>query len=165
MPASMLKGVILVKQSLKVFAMSLHYFCAMTKLISERTAVRIILVLLSLVIVFHILVLTGAVPYKVVWGGRLKTKADMLRFETMSILINVFMIAIVAIYAGYIKLPISGIVIRILLWLLAGIFALNTVGNLASLNTFEQIVFTPLTLVLCLLFVRLAISKPAVPNR
>ncbi|RYD56281.1 MAG: hypothetical protein EOP56_13185 [Sphingobacteriales bacterium] len=131
----------------------------MKNLISERLAIHTIITILSLVIIFHILVLTGVIPYNIVWGGRLQTKEQMVKFETMSILINIFMIAIVAVHAGYLQLPVNRTVIRIILWLLAGLFAMNTIGNLLSTNSFEMLVFTPVTLVLSLLFIRLVIVK------
>lgn len=133
-------------------------FATMKSIISERRAIHTIIAILSLVIIFHILVLTGAIPFNIVWGGRLQNKEQMVRFETMSILINLFMIVIVAVRAGYFPLPVPRIVITIVLWLMAALFALNTIGNLFSTNTFEKIAFTPMTLVLALLFVRLAIS-------
>jgi hypothetical protein len=130
----------------------------MKSIISERTAIHTIITILSLVIIFHILVLTGAIPFTIVWGGRLQTKEQMMRFEIMSILINLFMITIVAVRAGYLPLPVNRTVIAIILWLMAGLFTMNTVGNLFSTNTFERIAFTPMTLILALLFVRLAVG-------
>ena len=44
----------------------------------------------SLTIVFHILVLMKVIPYKIVWGSKLKTDSDMYKLETVSVILNVF---------------------------------------------------------------------------
>jgi hypothetical protein len=44
---------------------------------------------------------------------------------------------------------------------MAGLFFLNTIGNLLSNNQLEKILFTPLTTILFVFSLRLAIDKPA----
>ena len=83
----------------------------------------------------------------------------MLSFETVSILINLLMLVIVCIHTGLLKVYVNRTVLRIVLWCMAGLFAINTVGNLFSNNDFEKMMFTPLTLILSVLFIRLAIVK------
>jgi hypothetical protein len=39
------------------------------------------------------------------------------------------------------------------------LFFLNTIGNFISKNDFERMIFTPLTLILSILFLRLSILK------
>ena len=46
-------------------------------------------------------------------------------------------------------------------WVLVGLFAVNTVGNLFAKTLFERAVFTPLTLLLALLMLRLALERVA----
>jgi hypothetical protein len=96
-----------------------------------------------------------------VWGGRLKDAAQMRRFETVSILTNAVMMAVVAIRGGYLPVRIPARIITIALWLMVALFVLNTLGNLASVNRWERFIFTPLTGVLALLCLRLAIRKEA----
>ena len=133
----------------------------MNKLISERLAVNSILIILSLIVLFHLAILTRLVPFDIVWGGRLKDTAQMRRFEAVSILANVLMIGVVAIRGGYLPVRVPTRIITILLWLMGALFVLNTVGNLASVNMWERLIFTPLTAVLALLCTRLAIRKRA----
>jgi hypothetical protein len=132
----------------------------MKKLLSERAAVRSLLLILALVVIMHLLILAGIIPYAMVWGGRLQNKAQMVRFETVSVLVNILMLAVVSLRAGLLRVRLQPLVGRILLGLMAGLFLLNTVGNLLSTNTVEQVVFTPLTLVLFLLSLRLALDAP-----
>jgi hypothetical protein len=70
------------------------------------------------------------------------------------------LLAVVALRAGLLRVRLHPIAGRILLGLMAGLFLLNTVGNLLSAHPFEQMVFTPLTLVLFLLSLRLAWYAP-----
>jgi hypothetical protein len=133
----------------------------MNKLISERLAVNSILIILSVIVLFHLTVLIGLVPFDIVWGGRLKDAQQMRRFETVSILTNSVMITVIAIRGGYLPVRIPARIVTIALWLMGVLFVLNTLGNLASVNLWERLLFTPLTAVLALLCFRLAIYKRA----
>ena len=124
-----------------------------------RIAVFGLLSLLSVSVIFHLLVVAGIIPFDIVWGGRVTDRSEMLMMETISVLINLFMISVVAIKAGFLKWRISGTVITVGLWLMFTLFILNTIGNLLSNNEFEKMVFTPLTLLLAILSFRLARSK------
>ncbi|UOQ50880.1 hypothetical protein [Hymenobacter cellulosivorans] len=132
----------------------------MKNLFSARAAAIGILVILSLVVVFHLLVLTGVIPYGIVWGGRLTSHEQMLRFETVSITLNLLMLAVVGVVAGWLRLRVSWGLLKAALWLMTGLFLLNTLGNLMAQTNLERLVFTPLTLLLALGSLRLAISKP-----
>ena len=132
----------------------------MKNIISAQTASKIILITLILVVVFHLLIIFKIIPYKIVWGGRLTDDQSMIKFELASILINLLMIAIVAVKSGILSIAINRTLINILLWIMTGLFLANTIGNLFSNNIYETIIFTPLTLFLTLLCLRLALSKP-----
>jgi hypothetical protein len=127
--------------------------------IYHKIASKGLMLILSVTIIFHLLVLVGLIPYEIVWGGRLQNQTEMINFEIGSILLNFLMLAIVAIHADIIKLQVHRIVVKIALWLMVVIFALNTVGNLLSLNEMERIIFTPLTLLLAIFSFILAMKK------
>ncbi len=131
----------------------------MIRRIGFPLAANIMLTLLVGVIVFHVLVLAEVIPYNIVWGGRLKSPAEMRRFEFVSIAINILVISAVAMKGGYIKAIVPARVVDVSLWLLTALFALNTIGNMFSKTSFETIVFTPLTLVSAVLCYRLALEK------
>lgn len=128
------------------------------KKIDVQLAGILMLVIVSCVVVFHLLVLSGAIPYSVVWGGRLVSVSQMYLLEAVAITINLVVIATVAMKVGYIKPFIPKRAVTLLLWILVIIFALNTVGNLFSETTLETILFTPLTLVCAVLCYRMAID-------
>jgi hypothetical protein len=69
------------------------------------------------------------------------------------------MIAVVAIKANVLNVELPQIFIKVILWLMFFLFLLNTLGNVFSLNKFEQLVFTALTLIVSLLSLRLVLEK------
>lgn len=126
---------------------------------TERIAAIGLSAILSLVVIFHLLVIFRVIPFEIVWGGRLKDSSQMLLFETVSVTINLIMLVTVAIYSGFLKVKINRAVLKTILWIMVALFFLNTVGNLFSNNEIEKIVFTPLTLFLSIFSFRLAISN------
>ena len=129
------------------------------KIISFHTAAKGILIILSIILVFHALVLTGFIPFDIVWGGRLKSREDMLVFESVSVGLNLLIVLVIAGHAGYLPLLFNKNISRILIWLMTGLFLLNTIGNLMAVNPIEKFIFTPLTLVLTMLCYRVADEK------
>jgi len=127
----------------------------MKAFITPQQAIKIMLVLLSAVMVFHILVITQVIPYTIVWAGKLKSVKDMYQFEGSSIFINLMLILMLLAKGQYIQLPVSQQFISIVLWLFVFLFALNTIGNLFAKTNFEKFVFTPLTFISSLLLFRI----------
>ncbi len=117
------------------------------------------LILLSLVLIYHILILTELIPYKIAWGGRLETKSQMYSFETVSIVINLLIMLVILIKGAYLKTNIPVGTINIFLWILTALFTLNTIGNLFSNNFLEMIIFTPLTFISAVFCYRMAVEK------
>jgi hypothetical protein len=126
---------------------------------TKRIATYGLLIILSLFVIFHLLILLRVIPFEMVWGGRLKNASQMLSFETVSIVINLIMLAGVGVYAGILQVKINPMVIKAGFGIMFVLFLLNTIGNLSSENEWEKMVFTPLTLLLSLFSLRLALSK------
>ena len=103
-------------------------------------AINILLSISFLMLIYHIFIILEFIPYEIVWGGRLKTIDEMYRFETVSVLINLAIISIVLLKRNQIKNEFSSKVVTILLWILAGVFILNTVGNLFAKNILEVLI-------------------------
>ena len=131
----------------------------MNKLLSVRIASYGLLLMFSLILVFHFFVLAGIIPFAIVWGGRIKDSSELVVFETFSITINFLMIFVVGVKAGLVKLKWNPRFIEISLWLMFVLFFVNTMGNLFSLNQWEKIIFTPITIVLAIFSLRLALSN------
>ena len=124
----------------------------------KATAAIVLLSIFCLTIMFHVFILLKIIPYKIVWGGRLKSNADMYKFESVSLALNIIFIIVVLFKVNYLILPFHEIILTVALWVMVALFLLNTVGNLLSKNKLEKIIFTPITLVLLLFTILLAIE-------
>jgi hypothetical protein len=139
----------------------LKYYYGMKDYISERFATNGLFVMLSLLMAFHGLILFRIIPFEMIWGGRLKDASEMVSFESVSILVNLLMLGLVAIKGNFLKIKIQPGIVKIALWAMFGLFFLNTIGNLLSTNLFEKAVFAPITFILSLFCLRLASAKPS----
>jgi membrane protease YdiL (CAAX protease family) len=115
-----------------------------------KTPINILSGLLIAVILFHIAVIVKAIPYSIAWGGRLQNDSEMYVFETISILINLFLGLVLFMKGGYIKLRLKEKIIHLILWIFLVLFLVNTVGNLFAKTHFEQS-FAVLTFVFAVL--------------
>lgn len=131
----------------------------MFKLISFRFAVNAQALLISMVIVFHLLVISGIIPYTIVWAGRLQSTRDMLLFESISILLNMVLLLVVTMKGSYIAAVVPQKVLNAILWVFIVLFSLNTIGNMMAKYTLETILFTPLTFVSAILCLRIVMEK------
>lgn len=83
----------------------------------------------------------------------------MYRFEISSILINALLVIVVLVQANFLTIDIPRKIITAILWLMTGLFLLNTLGNAVSKNKLEHRLFTPVTILLTLFSLRLALSN------
>lgn len=125
------------------------------KIISRKNTVKLLLLLLSSIVVFHVLVLLKTIPHTVVWGGKFNSFNDMLPFELISLVLNISFMLLVW-HRNRRPESRAG---QIGMWMMFLLFALNTVGNLFAETLTEKLMATPLTLLLALLSLRLAITK------
>lgn len=128
----------------------------MLKFIPLRVASNGMIILFSMIIIFHGLAIFGIVPYQILWGGRLKNHHEMLVFETVSMVINGLMLVVVMIHKGVINKVISDKAVKIALWVMFLLFVINTIGNINAVSSWERYIFTPITLILALFCLRLA---------
>ncbi len=111
----------------------------------QKIAQSTLILLFVATILFHILVLAQIIDYKLVWGGRMNTVTEMYIFESISLFLNILFLIVVLIKTNKIKIGINKKVINTTLFLMLIVFVLNTVGNLISKNSYEKLIFTPLT--------------------
>jgi len=132
----------------------------MKKLISAKLAGNILLFSLGLLFLFHILVLLKVIPADIVWGGQIRSdQANLNTLEIIALLVTLFFILIIAAKTGYIQAGKLSGVINVGVWLVFAYLLLNTLGNLASGVSFENLVFAPITIILAFCAFRLAIEK------
>ena len=128
----------------------------MKNLLSPKRAAHILIIIFIAIVVFHLLVIAGVVPSTIVWGGNLQDRQQLLIMESVSILLNLLMLAIACIYAGLIKISMNSAVLRALFWIMFVLFVLNTIGNLNAKTSLETYIFTPITFLLAILCFRIA---------
>jgi hypothetical protein len=127
--------------------------------ISFRFAIITMLIILSLVISFHLLILSQIIPYNIVWGGKFQNVIQMRSFEIVSIIFNSLIILIIAIKGQYLKLNIPIRITDIILWFVVILFLLNTLGNLFARTSTETIGFTPVSFISAILCLRIVKEK------
>ena len=132
----------------------------MTKLISVKLAGNILLILFILLAVFHILVLLGLIPSDIVWGGQVADSSmNRVLLEIMALLVTLVFILVVAAKIGYVRFVRFPKVITVGLWIIFIYMLLNTLGNLASPVSAEKWIFMPLTFIIAILALKLALEK------
>jgi hypothetical protein len=132
----------------------------MRKLVSAKLAGNVLLFSLGLLFVFHILVLLKVIPANIVWGGQIKgVPENLVSLETVALLVTAVFILIVATKTGYFQAGKWSGVINVGVWLIFAYLLLNTLGNLASGISLEKLIFAPITIILALCALRLAIEK------
>jgi hypothetical protein len=132
----------------------------MKKLISAKLAGNVLLFSLGLLFIFHVLVLLKIIPADIVWGGQIRgVPANLVTLETVSLLVTAVFILIVAAKTGYVQSGKLSGAVTIGIWLIFAYLILNALGNLASGISFEKLVFAPVTIILALCALRLAIEK------
>jgi hypothetical protein len=132
----------------------------MKKLISAKLAGNILLFSLVLLFLFHVLVLLKIIPADIVWGGQIKgMPSNLVTLEMVALLVTAVFILIVAAKLGYVQAGKLSGAINVGLWLIFAYLLLNTLGNLASGISFEKLLFAPITIILALCTLRLAIEK------
>lgn len=131
----------------------------MKNLLTAEQAGTILLVIFSLVIVFHIVALIGFVPTNMVWGGRLETREELVVFELLSLVIVMLAILVVCIRLGYIQWPRLMPVAKVAMWVIFVLFVLNTIGNALAVTDLERYGAGVVTLLLSFLSWRVAVEK------
>jgi len=132
----------------------------MKRLISAKLAANILLTFISLLLIFHVLIILGILPFSIVWGGQIdESKENLILLELIAIIILILFMTIIASKIGYIGIIKSEKISTFGLWIISVYFVLNAFGNLASDVPIENYVFAPLTIILALLSFRLTIEK------
>jgi hypothetical protein len=130
----------------------------MESLFNPKLAGNTLLILLGLLIVFHVLVIAGIIPYGIVWAGKINNRTQLLRMESVSLVVLALAILLVTLRMGYLTFLNYPAVINGGVWLLFVFFLLNTLGNLTAKSPIEKFGFGTLTLLMSLCCLVLAIG-------
>ncbi|MEK6479004.1 hypothetical protein WJR50_15765 [Catalinimonas sp. 4WD22] len=130
----------------------------METLISTELAGKALFSMLSLFFVLHILIMLGLVPHDIVWGGKIKSRQQLLRMEFISLFILAIFTMLVALRMGYLHFLDNPSVIKGSMWVLFAFFVLNTLGNFAAKSPIERYGFGTLTILMSLCCLVLALN-------
>lgn len=126
--------------------------------ISFRTAVRGNILLFCVLILFHIFVMAGIVPSDIVWGGKVASRSELIRLETISIGVMLICLLITVMKAKCIKAKTLNFIVNAAIWLMVPLFLLNTIGNIFAVTIYEKLLFTPVTIALTFFSLRTALE-------
>ncbi|HET9589121.1 MAG TPA: hypothetical protein VFO91_10065 [Anaerolineales bacterium] len=131
----------------------------MRKLISTRLAGNILLAAMGLLLLFHLLVLFGVIPADIVWGGMIDSESsNLIALEIIALAVTLLFMLIIAAKTGYIRSGRFAGLVMVGMWIFFAYLVVNTLGNLASGVSFENLVFAPITIILAFCAYRLAIE-------
>ena len=118
---------------------------------------NILLFIFGLLFIFHLLVLSGIIPYDIVWAGKISNREEMIRMESISLFLLAIAIMVVVLRMEYLPLNVPAKINRIGIGALVVLFTLNTIGNFTAKHPLEKYGFGLLTFVITLLLLQLAI--------
>ena len=104
-------------------------------------------------------VIAKIVPYDIAWGGRLQNDSQMYVFESISILIVLFLGLVLLMKGEYVKIRFRNKTVNIILWGFLALFLLNTIGNIFARTDFEKS-FAVLTFLFSILIWMILRAKP-----
>lgn len=122
--------------------------------LSVSTASKILIVLPSLFLIFHLLIIAGVLPLSIVWGGRL-TEQTMLPFELLALALNLLLMLVGGVAGGFMTSPFARFVVGKIQWFLFYFVVVNTVLALFSTTLFE-VLLTPVTEIYAVCLYRIA---------
>ncbi len=121
----------------------------MKKLIGVNLAGKILLFFMILLAIFHVFILLKVFPSEIVWGGQMrKSSTNMVTLEIIALFITLIFTLIIAAKRGYIRVGKFEKLLNIGMWIIFAYFILNTIGNLTSAVFIENLIFTPITLLM-----------------
>ena len=135
----------------------------MKKIMKADLAGKILLGAFGLLLLLHILIIAQVMPADFVWGGQVEADgSNLMQLEIVAITLTVFFAGIVVAKIRSLQANKSNILITIGMWVVFAYLVLNTLGNFASGVSAETLFFGPLTIVMALCALRLAIEKPMI---
>jgi hypothetical protein len=130
----------------------------MKKLLSKKTAGILLIACLIFMMAFHLLVVLKVLPGDIVWGGTLDENA-VIKYELIALIVSAFLLFIASVKAGYINIIILKKIANVLIWLMVVYFAFMIFANLVAQTVTEKVIFIPLSALMFISSLRLALEK------
>jgi len=130
----------------------------MMKMFSKKIAGSVLIISLIFLVIFHFLVAIRVWPGDIVWGGTISGE-DIVVYETVALLITGVLLLISIIKAGYVKNRILTKTANVLIWIMVFYFLFMIFGNLAAKSLTEKVIFIPLSILMFVSSLRLALKN------
>jgi len=134
----------------KVYTVTNNSLPNTMKSLKEKIPLNIAIITYILItiiaLVYHVLILTQTIPYNNAWGGRLESIEQMYMFEMVSIVLQLLFVILIFTKSRVKENTKTYRITKPTILFIALLFLFNTLGNLAAIELFEKIVFTPLTM-------------------
>lgn len=108
------------------------------KNITMKLSQKIALIIIVAYCIFHVLVLFQIIPYTIVWGGKIKSIAEMYILEGVALIIMLFIGSILSMKSRLVKSIFTAKTIKRVLLFFAFFFMLNTISKLLAENIIEK---------------------------
>ena len=115
-------------------------------------------IVLGLVIVLQVLLTAGNPLGQAAWRGQYRVLPRALRWASLAT-VGVLGLAawVVLARAGLVAPGAEAVAVRVATWVFTGFFCLNTLGNIASQSRVERYAMTPVTVLLVICFIVVAL--------
>jgi len=130
----------------------------MKKLLSKKAAGIILIASLIFLMLFHLLVVLKVLPGDIVWGGTMDENS-VITYEIIAIIITGVLLFFATVKAGYINNNIIKKIANVFIWLMVVYFAFMIFGNLTANTLTEKVIFIPLSVLMLISSLRLALEK------
>lgn len=129
------------------------------KIFNQDKAAKLLIAALLMLALFHVLAVLGIVPINMVWGGNLDKRDEFIKFEIFALSLTLLFLFTAAIFAGFIRNPFLVKAAGVFIWLMSVYFFFNIIGNVFAKTAIEKVVFIPLSLILFISSLRLAVGE------
>jgi hypothetical protein len=125
-----------------------------------KISANVATVLLGFLVVVQLLLAVGILPISIAWGGRQSELTTGLQIASVvaAFILGVF-IYVIRYRAGLVGSTPIPTAVRIGAWVVTGFMALNTLGNFASANTTEKLLFGPIAIIVFVACLVVSLSK------
>lgn len=131
----------------------------MKELISARSAGIIVIILLVGLLILHTFILAGIISFKIVWGGNIEYKQDMIKLEIVALITTFLFLVVTLIKLKLLKKNLKSRLSNLSVWIMFIYFTLNIIGNILAKTGAERQIFIPISIILALFSLRLALEK------
>ena len=131
----------------------------MKKFISMKLAGNVLIISNILIIILHIFILLGLLPYGMFWRDQIIDDGSIMKYEIAAIIVSLLFIGSILIKVEYLKQPKFKEISNLNLWIMLMYLIISTIGNFTMGFSLEILFYVPITLTLSVFTYRLASEK------